>query len=80
MYIKKTKWQMENDAYERARYGRFKVIRIDDNEFEIINLDKDTSYIVTLGRNNACTCPHFIYRDIDTCKHIVYIEENIRYI
>lgn len=73
-YIKKTIAQMEDDSYQRALSEHFEIDKINNEEFNIYNLDNRTGYIVSLLDDLIidCTCPHHRYRNV-VCKHQIAV-------
>lgn len=74
VYVRKTPEEMEMDSYNRAYSGLFQIEKESDEEYIVHNLEKGTSYIVTVDGDlvTDCECPHHFYRGV-LCKHMIAV-------
>lgn len=78
-YIRKTIEEMETDSIIRGRSETFDIVHQKNGYYIIRNLEKETYYKVYFDNDGflyECSCPHYTYRHIKYCKHLVYVSDN----
>lgn len=78
-YVKKTKYQMQLDSFDRALEQDIKAINLSEigrssKQIIVQNYDHNTVYEIIIKDNEiiSCNCPHHFYRNV-ICKHMVAV-------